>query len=80
VRSEEQELVTRALSRLRWTDQEILKLATWERLPHSGIARRLETGTEDPLRGYFVEPTPESGWQPSGCICPFTPDVFELVP
>jgi hypothetical protein len=41
---------------------------------------RLETGTEDPLRGYFVEPTPESGWQPSGCVCPFSPDVFELVP
>ncbi len=41
---------------------------------------RLETGTEDPLRGYFVEPSPESGWQPSGCICPFAPDVFELVP
>ena len=41
---------------------------------------RLETGTEDPLRGYFVEPSPESDWQPSGCICPFTPDVFELVP
>ena len=41
---------------------------------------RLETGTEDPLRGYFVEPNPESDWQPSGCICPFAPDVFELVP
>ena len=42
VRSEEQEMVTRALSQLRWTDQEILRLATWERLPHSGIAELLD--------------------------------------
>ncbi len=42
VRSEEQEMVTRALSRLRWTDQEILRLAMWERLPHSGIAELLD--------------------------------------
>ena len=45
VRSEEQQMVTRALSRLRWTDQEILKLATWERLSHSGIAELLDIST-----------------------------------
>jgi hypothetical protein len=41
---------------------------------------RIETSTSDPLRGYWVNADPETDYQPSGCICPFAPDVFELVP
>ncbi len=37
---DEQQLLD-ALARLRWRDQEVLRLATWEKLPHRGIAELL---------------------------------------
>ena len=37
---DEQELLN-ALGRLRWPDQEVLRLATWERLPHRDIGELL---------------------------------------
>lgn len=41
VRSAEQQLLITALESLRWSDQEILRLATWEQLPHASIAEML---------------------------------------
>ena len=43
VRSEEDQILMRALERLSSSDQELLKLATWEKLPYSVIAELLDT-------------------------------------
>ena len=42
VRSEEHEQLLEALGRLRWADQEVLRLVTWEQLSHHEIAELLE--------------------------------------
>jgi RNA polymerase sigma-70 factor (ECF subfamily) len=42
VTAEESQRVLEAMSRLKPTDQEILKLSVWEELPHSDIALVLE--------------------------------------
>jgi len=39
-RQDDQQLLD-ALARLRWPDQEVLRLATWEGLPHRDIAELL---------------------------------------
>ena len=39
--SEEDQILIRALNQLRRSDREILKLATWEKLPHSSIGELL---------------------------------------
>jgi RNA polymerase sigma-70 factor (ECF subfamily) len=41
VRSEEDQTLIHALDRLRPSDREILKLATWEKLPHRSIGELL---------------------------------------
>jgi len=41
VRSDEHQMLVDALGRLRWSDQEILRLATWEKLPYSAIGELL---------------------------------------
>lgn len=41
VANEESRMVWQAMSRLRATDQEVLRLSLWEELPHSEIARVL---------------------------------------
>lgn len=42
VRSEEDQMLIEALERLRLSDREILKLATWEKLSHAAIGELLE--------------------------------------
>ena len=41
VRLYEHEMLLAALDRLRWSDKEILRLATWEKLPHATIGEVL---------------------------------------
>ncbi len=41
VMAEEDQILIRALNQLRRSDREILKLATWEKLPHSSIGELL---------------------------------------
>lgn len=45
VRRDEARLAIRAVERLRARDAEVLRLAVWEELPHSEIARILDTTT-----------------------------------
>lgn len=44
IRSAEDELLLTALSRLRWRDQEVLKLATWEQLSYVSIGELFGIG------------------------------------